>query len=147
MSWSVPPLSPVGAQLSGESEHWSKRGPRIPSGGMPPCSSRGSFAPAWPSHQSGGSRGWRGWNLAGASRNVAETSNQETKHHTRRCGEFRFIMPSGPEELTLQALSPKQRGYRVSYTWAGMIKQVCRFVGARAIAKRRTRESEISSGS
>ena len=32
-------------------------------------------------------------------------------------GEFRvfffFFMPVGPEELTLQALSPEQRGYRV----------------------------------
>ena len=27
MSWSVPPLSPVGAQLLGESEHWSKKDP------------------------------------------------------------------------------------------------------------------------
>ena len=34
-------------------------------------------------------------------------------------------MPVGPEELTLQALSPKQRGYRV-FIHAGMIKQVCK---------------------
>ena len=45
--------------------------------------------------------------------NVAETSNRETKYHTRRVGELRFITPAGPEELTLQVLSPKQRGYRV----------------------------------
>ena len=44
---------------------------------------------------------------------VAETSTQETKHHTQRVGELRFIMPAGPEELTLQALSPEQRDYRV----------------------------------
>ena len=44
---------------------------------------------------------------------VAETSHGETKHHTRRVGELRFITPAGPEELTLQALSPKQRDYRV----------------------------------
>ena len=44
---------------------------------------------------------------------VAETSTPETKHHTRRVGELRFITPVGPEELTLQALSPKQRDYRV----------------------------------
>ena len=55
---------------------------------------------------------WLG-NLAGASRNVAETSTQKTKHHTRRVGELRFIMLVSPEELTLQALRPKQRGYRV----------------------------------
>ena len=32
---------------------------------------------------------------------------------TLRVGELRFIMPMSPEELTLQALSPEQRGYRV----------------------------------
>ena len=32
---------------------------------------------------------------------VAETSNQETKHHIWRVGELRFVMPMGPEELTL----------------------------------------------
>ena len=41
---------------------------------------------------------------------VAETSTQETKHHTRRVGELRFISPVGPEELTLQVLSPEQKG-------------------------------------
>ena len=40
---------------------------------------------------------------------VAKTSTRETKPHTRRVGELRFITPVGPEELTLQALSPKQR--------------------------------------
>ena len=44
---------------------------------------------------------------------VAETTTRKTKHHTRRVGELRFIMPAGPEELTLQALSPEQRGYRI----------------------------------
>ena len=38
---------------------------------------------------------------------VAETGTRETKHHTRRVGELRFIMQVDPEELTLQALSPK----------------------------------------
>ena len=37
----------------------------------------------------------------------------ETKHHTWRAGELKFITPAGPEELTLQALSPKQRDYGV----------------------------------
>ena len=45
--------------------------------------------------------------------NVTETSTQETKHHTQRVGELRFIVPAGTEELTLQALSPKHRDYRV----------------------------------
>ena len=44
---------------------------------------------------------------------VADISNQETKHHTRRVGKLRFIMLVGPEGLTLQALSPPKRGYRV----------------------------------
>ena len=30
-----------------------------------------------------------------------------------RVGELRFITPAGPEQLTLQALSPEQRDYRV----------------------------------
>ena len=34
-------------------------------------------------------------------RRVAETNMQETKHHIQRVGELRFIMPVGPEELTL----------------------------------------------
>ena len=47
-----------------------------------------------------------------------ETSNLEIKHHTRRAGELRLITPVGPEVLTLQALRPKQRGYRVlMYRW------------------------------
>ena len=44
---------------------------------------------------------------------VAETSTVETKHHTQRVGELRFITLAGPEELTLQPLSHKQKGYRV----------------------------------
>ena len=36
----------------------------------------------------------------------------ETKHRSKRIGELRFIMLAGPEELTLLALSPKQRSYR-----------------------------------
>ena len=43
---------------------------------------------------------------------IAETSNPETKHHIWSIGELRCITPAGPEELTLQALSPEQRGYR-----------------------------------
>ena len=39
---------------------------------------------------------------------VAETGTRETKHHTRRVGELRFITSAGPENLTLQALSPKE---------------------------------------
>ena len=96
-----------------ESGNAGPKEPRISSGGAPPRSSWGSSALNWPSHQSGGSKGWHGWNLARASRNVAEISTRETKYHTWRAGELRFITLAGPEELTLQALSPEQRGYRV----------------------------------
>ena len=113
VSWFVPPVSPVRAWLSRQSEHWSEREPRVPSGGAPPRLSWGFSAPAQLSHQSASSRGQHGWNLTGASRNVAETSNQETKHHTRRVGELRFIMLAGSKELTLQSLSPEQRGYKI----------------------------------
>ena len=34
-------------------------------------------------------------------RTVVETSNRETKHHTRRVGELTFITPAGPQQLTL----------------------------------------------
>ena len=102
-------MSPVGARRL---DRRSKREPRIPSGGVPRLS-RVSSPPTRQSHQSGGSRDWRGWNLAGASRNVAETSSRETKHHTRRVGQLRFITLAGPEELTLQVLSPEPRDYRV----------------------------------
>ena len=84
VSWTIPPMSTVGPRLSGESEHQPERDPGMLSGGKRPCSSWSSFAPAQPSRQSNGSRGWHGWNLTGASRNVAETSNQETKHNTGR---------------------------------------------------------------
>ena len=51
--------------------------------------------------------------MKGCTDHVAETSARETKHHAQRVGELSFIMPADPEELTLQAQSPKQRGYRV----------------------------------
>ena len=53
------------------------------------------------------------WGAIAFSRNVAETGNQETKHHTQKIGEHRFLMLVGPEELILQALSSEQGGYRV----------------------------------
>ena len=43
VSWSIPPMSPVGTRLSGESEHQSERDPGILSGGKPPCSSWSSL--------------------------------------------------------------------------------------------------------
>ena len=105
----VLPMNSIRARPSRELERW----PRIPSGGTPPCLSQGSSSLTQPSHQSCSSGGCHGWNLTEASRNVAETSTRETKHHAWRVGELRFITLVGPEELTLQALSLKQRGYRV----------------------------------
>ena len=60
VSWSVPPISPVGARLSRESEHQSKREPVIPSSGAPPRSSPDFSAPTRLSHHSGFSRRWHG---------------------------------------------------------------------------------------
>ena len=77
---------------------------------------------------------------------VAETSTRETKYHTWRVGELRFITPAGQEELTLQALSPKQRGYRVFIHRQAWLSRFAGLQGL-AIAKSRTRVSEISSSS
>ena len=44
---------------------------------------------------------------------LQNSDHRETKHHTQRVGELRFITLVGPQELTLTALSPKQRGYKV----------------------------------
>ena len=60
----------------------------------------------------------------------AETSTWETERHTWRIGELMFIMPVGPEELTLQALSPKQRGYRIFIYWQAWL---CWFTGLRGL--------------
>ena len=56
---------------------------------------------------------WETLGLILARLMVAETSTRETRPHTRRVGELRLITPAGPEELTLQSLSPEQRDYRV----------------------------------
>ena len=116
VSWSVPPMSAVGAQPSGESKRWSKREPVIPSGGAPARSSRGSFTPAKSSHQSSGSRGRHGWNLSGTARNVAETSSQETKHHTQRVGKLRFIIPAGPRSYHSKLWAPNKWVTEFLYT-------------------------------
>ena len=44
---------------------------------------------------------------------LKKSDGRENKHHTWSVGELRFITPAGPEKLTLQTLSPEQRGYRV----------------------------------
>ena len=141
VGWSVPPMSSVGSQPSGESEYWSEREPGIPSGGRPPCSSQDFFVPTQPSHQCGNLRGQRGWNLAGASRNVAETSTQETKHHTQSWRAQAYYA-GGPRGINPPSSGPWTKGLQSFYTWTGTIKQVCRGL---EIAKSRTWVSEISS--
>ena len=85
---------------------------RIPSCGVTFCLSRDSFAPAWPSYQSGGSRGRCGWNLAGASRNVAETSTRETKHYTRRTQVYYISKPRG---INTPSCEPRTKGLQVFF--------------------------------
>ena len=53
----------------------------------------------------------------------------------------------GPQEPNSPSSEPKTKGLQSFYTSTGMIKRVCRFAGARAIAKNRTRVSEINSSS
>ena len=60
---------------------------------------------AFVAERSGASRGGVS---RGRGSSVAETSTRETKSWR-----IRFITPAGPEVLTLQALGPKQRDYRV----------------------------------
>ena len=52
------------------------------------------------------------WLMATLTQSAAETSNWETKHHTGRELENSGLLAQRSEELTLQALSPEQRGYR-----------------------------------
>ena len=106
VGWSIPPKSLVGIRLSRELEHQCGREPGIPSGGTPPHSSRASFAPAWPNHQCGASRGWCGWNLVGPPEMLQKPAIENPNTTLRECNKLRFITPAGPEELTLQALSP-----------------------------------------
>ena len=71
-----------------------------------------------------------GWGRARECVEMLQKPGLEKPSTALRVGEFRFFMPVGPEELSLQALSSEQRGYRVFYTWTGMIKWVCGFAGA-----------------
>ena len=74
-----------------------------------------------------------------ANRSVAETSTRETKHRTQ------IYYASGPRGVNTPSSETKTKGLQGSYTWTGMINQICRFAGARVIAKSRTRMSEMSS--
>ena len=53
----------------------------------------------------------------------------------------------GPRGVNTPSSEPRTKGLQCFYTPTGMIKQVCGFVGARVIAKSRTRVSELSSSS
>ena len=52
-----------------------------------------------------------------------------------------------PRGVHTPSSEPPVKGLQSFYTRMGMIKRVCGFAGARAIAKSRTRVSEISSSS
>ena len=43
-------------------------------------------------------------------RRELRNEKRETKHHTQRVGELRFIMLAGPEELTLSPEKPGMLG-------------------------------------
>ena len=53
----------------------------------------------------------------------------------------------GPRGVKTPSSELQTKGLRGFYIWTGMIKRVCGFAGARAIAKSRTRVGEISSSS
>jgi hypothetical protein len=58
--------------------------------------------------QAGGSRGQNGWNLAGASRNVAEILSYKKPSDTQRSRRSLILFDVIPDELTLKILGPKQ---------------------------------------
>ena len=112
VSWSISPMSPVGAWPSRESERRSERETGKPSGGTPPWLSQISSAQAQPSHWSSNSRGWHGWNLAGASRNVAEVGLSENGALDLESWKTQFYYTSRPRGVNTPALSPEQRDYK-----------------------------------
>ena len=106
VSWSVPPMSPVRAWLSGESEHGSEREPGTLSGGASPRSSLGSFAPARPNHQSCGSRGCCGWNLAEGSRNDAKTQYSRNQAPHLESWRTQVYYAGGPRGVNTPSSEP-----------------------------------------
>ena len=72
VSWSMLSMSPARAQPYGDSECQSKRESRKPPSLALPHLSLSSATLSQPSHWCSVSRGRCGWNLPGASRNVAE---------------------------------------------------------------------------
>ena len=106
VSWSVPPMNPVRAWPSGESEHRSEREPGILSGGTSPRSSWGSFAPARPDHQSCGSRGRCGWNLAEVSRNDAETQYSRNQAPHLESWRTQVYYAGGPRGVNTPSSEP-----------------------------------------
>ena len=73
VSWSTSPWSSAKARLPRGLELWGEGGPGIPSGATLPRSVPEFFpAPVQSDPPASGSMGQNSWNLAGASRNVAE---------------------------------------------------------------------------
>ena len=112
VSWSICPMSLVGARPSGQSESWSKREPGILSGGTPPRSSWGSSTPTRPSHQSGGSMASVVGILLGPPE-ILQKLVLEKPSTTLRELENSGLLCLQAQRSSLQALSPKQRCYRV----------------------------------
>ena len=75
--------------------------------------------------------------------------NQYSKNQAPHSESWRtqVYYAGGPIGVNTPSSEPQTKGLQSFYTWTGMIKQVCGFVGARAIAQSRTRVSDISSSS
>ena len=93
VSWSIPPVSAIGAWPSGKLESWSEREPGKSSGGVPPYLSRSSSL--WPGQATGLAA--QGASMVGILLVPPEMLRKsvcgETKYCTQRIGELRFIRP------------------------------------------------------
>ena len=122
MSWSVPPMSPIGARLSRESEHQSERELGIPSGGTPTCLSRiPSLQPGQaisPAAQEAGMVGESHWSLQKCCRN--QYSRNQAPHS--ESSRTQVYYASGPRGVNSPSSEPQTKGLQSFYTWTGMIK-------------------------
>ena len=75
--------------------------------------------------------------------------NQYSRNQTPDLESWRtqVYYTGGPRRVNTPSSEPPTKGLQSFYTWTGTIKWVCGFAGPRAIAKSRTRVSEISSSS
>ena len=133
VSWSIPPMSPVGARPSGESEHWSKREPGIPSGGVPARSSQGSFtgflrsSPVKPPIQWLNGPAWLEslWDLQKCCRN--QYSRNQAPH--LESWRTQVYYTGGPRGVNTPSSEHRINGLQSFYTQTGMTKHVRGFAG------------------